>query len=183
MSGDPMWSEETRETEPSFQVNGVQDGTEHQPAPEHPVDPEESVEFDPKHRTAFDGLLYLGYLTRTFTWMGHTFTIKTLNNEEILAVGQYCRRWGDTLAASKGYQITMCAMALVSVDGRLMPQPLGPGQPLLEQLNQRYEAIKGWFGVTFDAIYQQYLGLEERQSTILEAMGKAHGQGPTQIPG
>lgn len=182
MSGDPMWSEETRETEPSFQVNGVQDGTEHQPAPEHPVDPEESVEFDPKHRTAFDGLLYLGYLSRTFQWMGHSFTIKTLNNEEILAVGQYCRRWGDTLAASKGYQTTVCAMALVSVDERPMPAQLGT-ETLMEQLARRYAVVKGWYGVAFDAIYSEYLLLEEQQAAVLEAMGKAHGQGPSLIPG
>ena len=35
-------------------------------------------EFDPKVRQDFDGLLYLGRMTHTFSFVGHQFVIRTL---------------------------------------------------------------------------------------------------------
>lgn len=154
------------------------------PPPEPQIqDAQGSEEFDPRWREPFRGLLHLGALIRSFSWMGHTFTIRTLTVEEGLTVGQFCRRWGDTMAATKGYQTAMVAAMLVEVDGELMPVALGAGETPLTVLQIRYDKVKHWFAPTFDAIYQEYMLLEEEQNRILDAMGKALAQGPIPIPG
>lgn len=136
--------------------------------------PEDSgvPEFDPRYKQDFEGLLYLGALTDTFHWAGHSFTIRTLTVDEILEVGLLHAKYARTLADAKAYQRAVTAACLVSVDGRGLPQPISTS-PADTAIQNRWEYVGRFFPATLDAIYERYLILEKRVSEVLTAMGKA----------
>lgn len=134
-------------------------------------DEEEALpEFDPRHREEFSGLLYLGALNDEFDWSGHHFKIKTLTQGELLEVGLLSRDYRDTLGDSKAYVTAFVAASLVSVDGRRVTNPLGPGET---DAAANFTYIKdAWYPWTIDAIYERCMVLEGRVNEILQAMGK-----------
>ena len=143
-----------------------------QPAANEATDPEEIPEFDPKVREDFEGLLYLGRLEHTFTWAGHEFRIRTLNDGELLEVGLLAKPWRGTMSEMKAYQTALVAGCVVTVDGQPMPVPL-TSDPRDTAMANRFRYVqRSWFPPTFDAVYEEYLLLETRVSKALEAMGK-----------
>lgn len=131
-------------------------------------------EFDPKHREDFEGLLYLGRLTHEFTWLGHRFLIRTLSVDESLEIGLVTREYEGTVSQPKAYQAAVVAACTVKVDGKPMPIPLteDPGD---SGLVNRIATVKRWFPPTLDAVYEEYLLLEDRVAKVLDAMGKVTG--------
>jgi len=128
-------------------------------------------EFDPKVRQDFDGLLYLGRLTHTFSFVGHQFVIRTLTTGEILEVGLLHAQYANTLADVKAYQAALVAACVVTVDSRPMPLPI-TNDVLDTALVARFEYVKrSWFPPILDAVYQQYLLLERRVDDVIRAMG------------
>lgn len=132
-------------------------------------------EFDPKVRQDFEGLLYLGRLTDSFTWLGHRFTIRTLTAGEILEVGLLHRRYVGTLADVKAYQAAVVAACTLDVDGKPMPVPISNEKADTELLNRFEFVLRSWFPPTLDAIYERYLLLEARVEEVISAMGEAQG--------
>lgn len=131
--------------------------------------------FDERMKLPFEGLLYVGALTHSFTWAGHRFTIKTLTTDEICEVGLVHQPYVGTLAEMKAYQAAATAACIVSIDGRPLPFPITDdvGDTLLAV---RFEYVRRhWAPAVIDVIYSQYLVLEQKVNEVLIAMGKASG--------
>lgn len=130
-------------------------------------------EFDPKFRQDFEGLMYLGRLTDTFEWLGHSFTIRTLTAGEILEVGLLHKQYAGTLADVKAYQAAVVAACVVYVDDQPMPLPITTDPADTALLNKFRYVLKRWYPPILDVIYERYLLLEARVQEVLVAMGKA----------
>lgn len=140
-----------------------------------PDEPEPLPEFDPKVRQDFEGLLYLGRLTDSFTWLGHRFVIRTLSAGDILEVGLLHKPYVGSLADVKAYQAALVAACVVEVDGKPMPTPLTNERADTELVNRFEYVLRSWFPPTLDAVYERYRLLEARVEEVIEAMGKAPG--------
>lgn len=166
--------------------------TEHQAAPYDPTelvkttDVQEAVKelldaagnplptFDPKYAEDFLGLLYLGSLTDTFTWLGHTFVIRTLRDGETLAVGQIIKPYMNTMGVDKAYADALVALCIVTVDGKELPIPIGESHRINEWGFQRFQyVVDNWYAYTTNEVYSRYLALDDLVSQVVEALGKA----------
>lgn len=129
--------------------------------------------FDERFREPFTGLLYLGALTDTFTLWGHVFVIRTLTTEDIAEVGLLVRKYDGTVAHNAVYQAATLALAVVTVDGQPLPQPLGGGDLGLQA---KYDYVaKRWFPPVRARLWQKYFALEQVVDDTVEAMGKVSG--------
>lgn len=130
------------------------------------------IEFDPRYRSDFDGLLYLGALTDSFEWAGHSFTIKSLTVGDLLEVARISKDWEDTMGASRAYTSAICAACVLTVDGRQMVQPIARDSP--GRVLERFEYIKkNWYPYSVDAIYNRYVILEARVEEMMRRVGEA----------
>lgn len=133
-------------------------------------------EFDEKCQEDFHGLAFIGALSKTFTWLGHRFTIRTMTVEEALAVATLTKQWDETLGGPLAYRTAVAAVVTQKVDGQDLPMPVGAGDRFT-YFQQRFDyAITHWFQFTIDAIYNEYLELELKVRQVVDAMGKASGQ-------
>lgn len=134
-------------------------------------------EFDPRWRDEFAGLMYLGALSKEFTWLGHRISIRTLRSAELVATALLTKPYAETDGYLKACQGAIVAACVVRADGR----PL-PGVPLLTdagvdgvlETNFRY-VMDNWFPPVLDRVYQEYVELELLVRRVIEAMGKASG--------
>jgi hypothetical protein len=145
--------------------------------PPEPSSPDVSREtlpsFDERHRLDFEGLLYLGSLTTTFSWLGHTFLIRTLTTDEVLEVGLIHRPFVNTMAEAKAYQAAVVAGCVQRVDNKPLVVPLTDSE---SELSAKFVYVKDhWFPPVLDAIYEQYLLLENKVEEVIAEMGKASG--------
>ncbi len=131
--------------------------------------------FPESHKEDFLGLSVLGSLQDDFEFLGHRIVIKTLNTDETLAVSQICKEFEGTIGYARAYATAIVACALVSADGHEFSVPLGEGRhTTYTQAKQRFNFIKSrWYPPVVDAVYAQYLILEDRVRGVIDAMGKA----------
>lgn len=130
--------------------------------------------FDPKYAEPFKGLAYIGALSDTFPWLGHSFSIRTLRDGEKLAVAQIIKPYVDTMGADRAYADAMVAMCVTDVDGSDLPIPIGESRKANEWGHQRFQYVKdNWFASTIDVVFNRYLLLEDLATQVVEAMGKA----------
>lgn len=152
--------------------------SEQEPTPE----PEDEAtpalpSFDPRLEEAFDGLIYLGALTKSFFFLGHRFNIRTLTQGEMLIVPMLMKDWVGTVGEAKAYVVGMVCLCIESVDGQSLPMPFEerPGGNI-DWARQRFDHVKDrWFPFTIDKVYSEYLELEQTALDVVEAMGKASG--------
>ncbi|MGA5598415.1 hypothetical protein ACPCSE_29695 [Streptomyces cellulosae] len=131
--------------------------------------------FDERYSEAFQGLNYVGSLTKSFSWLGHEFVIRTLGVDEQLAVAQVAGKYKDG-GEQLAYATAVVAMAVVSVDGEELPTPLGDDRQLAEWAHQRFAYVKAnWYQPTINFVWHEYLQLEDKVAQVIEAMGKAFG--------
>lgn len=136
-------------------------------------DPVARLELDPRHRDDFNGLLYLGDLSHSFSMFGHQFSIRTLRIDEMLKVSLLVKAWEGTLGHNRAYLTAMAAACCEQVDGRPLYSPLGPSDDLIAG---RFKYVcDHWFPWVVDGVYERFLELESRVSEILDAMGEAGG--------
>lgn len=185
---DDQFEEEDQVTGGSIPVGPTSSGPRPSSiAPDDPTEPQQRAadeapsaqeplpEFDPKVRQEFEGLLYLGRLTKTFTWMGHSFTIRTLTVGEVLEVGLLHKDYLNTYADVKAYQAAVVAACVMAVDGKPLPMPL-TNTPADTSLANRFQyVLRSWHPPVLDAIYEEYLVLEARVEEVIMAMGKVPG--------
>lgn len=130
-------------------------------------------EFDPKYREPMTGLLYLGRLTDSFTLWGHEFVIKTLTTEEMTEAALFTATYEGTRAANSVYQTACVALAIVTVDGEPLPNPLGPND---SGLAAKFSYVsKNWYPAVRERIWEKQFALEGKARDVLEALGKASG--------
>ena len=127
--------------------------------------------FDPRYTEEFDGLLYIGSLTSTFRWFQHDFQIRSLRTDELLKVATLIRPYQETLADAKAYQTAVVAACVMLVDGQPLPLPLDSTDPDAV-LAYRFDWVRRkWFPPVLDAIYEEYLKLENKVAEVLAAAG------------
>lgn len=133
--------------------------------------------FDPKYHEDFHGLAFIGALSKTFEWLGHKFTIRTVTVDEALAVALLTKQWAETIGGGLAYRTAMAAMCVQAIDGSDLPIPVGADPNDFAYAQQRFDYAKArWFQFTIDAIYNEYLELELKTRQVVDAMGKASGQ-------
>ena len=128
-------------------------------------------EFDPRWRKPLEGLLFLGALRDTFTWLGHTFQIRTLNTAEHLEVALLHAKYAPTIGDAKAYQTLLVSACLDRVDGQPVSVPLtSDGESLVED---RFRVVSRYFPPVIDHIYDRYSVLETVAEKVLAEMGEA----------
>src|SRR4051794_36281668 len=121
------------------------------------VSEEPLPQFDPRHTEAFEGLIYLGALTKKFKWMGHSFVVRTLMTDEELAIGLLVKEWDGTIAQNRAYATAIVAACVQTVDGQELP---GPAFEETDEarLRRRFNVVSStWYPATIDAVFEQYL--------------------------
>lgn len=149
--------------------------TEPQPEPEAESPSEDLPEFDPLYREDFEGLLYLGNLTDSFSWLGHHYVIKTLDTGSLIRIGLLHKDYANTLADVKAYQALIVAASVVTLDGKPLPKPVTANFEDEEELREAFRYVLRWFPPTIDHIYSKVMELEAKVDRILQEMAKAHG--------
>jgi hypothetical protein len=146
--------------------------------PDTPLQEQDGIqpqEFDPRHRDAFTGLLFLGYLEKTITVWGHTFHLVTPSQAEKIQIGLLHKEYLGTLASEIAYQTLLVAAYLRNVDGNELPKPI-TNDSKDQALNERYR----WVGENLreqviDEIFSRCIMMQADIRDILAAMGKASG--------
>jgi hypothetical protein len=137
---------------------------------------EDLPEFDPKHRDALSGLLYIGDLRDEFDWNGHRISIRTIHPDELKAVAILHAQYAGTIGDVRAYADAVVAACLVTVDGTAVVSPMGAPRSTLDRVTEVYNYISSsWYPWTIDAIYDRFRALEGKVDAILDAMGKASG--------
>ena len=139
------------------------------PSAETRLDPIEL--FSPAVQEAVIGLTYLGYLTETFRFCGHSFTIETLRPNVKYAISMAMQPYRNTFEEPNVYAAFQVAMALTSVDGRRdFCPPIG--ETLLEHVEARFAWLTvdtKWLQPLIDYVFVRYMTLERKaQEAILE---------------
>ena len=153
----------------SFADDGPPAFVTRQPLPDMPS------EFDPKHKLDFEGLLYIGYLTHEFMWMGHRFKIRTITTNEYLEVALLHNRYKDTIGDVRAYTAAVVAACVVTVDNKAIPLPIERRAVQSEVEYAFRYIIDHWYPWVIDAVYEQFRGLEGRVESVMEQMGKVSG--------
>lgn len=129
-------------------------------------------EFDERYREPFEGLLFVGAVTKRFTWVGHQFEIRTLRASEMIEVGLLHKEYIGTLGDTKAMQCAMIAAMTVTIDGKRLAEPLAEGE---SALRRRFDQVAEWTQWTIDAVYEEYRLLEDSVDKVIAAMGEAQG--------
>ena len=155
---------------------GGTSGEDGEQTPEEGEQPEEPLpKFDPRHSEEFRGLLYVGALTDTFTWLGHTFVIRTLTTGELAEVALAVKVYDGSDAVLKVYQAAVVAACVISVDGQSMPIPLTNDIGDTSFINKYRYVMRSWFPPVLDVVYERYYMLEIKVRQVIEAMGNPIG--------
>jgi len=80
--------------------------------------------FDERYKEDFEGLMFLGALTASFSYIGHKFIIRTLTSFEYLAAARVTKSFEDTIGANRAQATVVAALCIVSVDGKQLPIPI-----------------------------------------------------------
>lgn len=128
-------------------------------------------QFDPRWTQDLEGLLYVGMLQRTITVPGHKITIRTVASEDFLLAGLVIKKYLDTVAAVRALQCGTLAACLVKVDGRSIPGSLMLDDPL-NDFETRFNWVLKMHPAVVDAIYEEYLILEDEVTKFVRELGK-----------
>jgi len=126
-------------------------------------------EFPPASEEAINGLLWLGYLTDSFTLFGHQFTIKTLTRGDRLAVAQVTKEWEETLGMGDAYQTATVAASLAMVDGEPV-MSLGPSPVRATEIRKAFERVQAWYEPVVEAVFARTVMLNNRQIAAFTAL-------------
>jgi hypothetical protein len=133
-------------------------------------------EYDPKDEFPeevvedVDGLLWLGYLEDTVDYCGHEFVIRTLRAEDQLLCALITKEYADTVGQGKAWIASQVALALVAVDE---DEDFCPRATFSKKDYARarfHYVISKWYEPVILHIYNAYMNLVERQSSVLEEM-------------
>jgi hypothetical protein len=138
-------------------------------------EPEKLPEFDPRHRTEFEGLLFLGRLQETVPFLGHRFRLVTPSSAERLQMALLQAPYQETVGAEYAYACAMVAAFLIEVDGKPLPQPI-TNDPKDTALEQRWDwVLNNLRRPVVEHLFNECFRLDGQVREILDAMGKASG--------
>lgn len=139
-----------------------------------PAEPEpELPEFDPKHKQAFDGLMFIGALTDEVKFAGHKFVIRTISSDDVLNIGLVTQKWNETTAAPRAFSLASVAAALVTIDGRDLPIPITNDPDDTWLLNRFNWCRTNLYPPVVDFLFEQQAALELKVQAVIDAMGEA----------
>ena len=145
---------------------------------------EELPKFDQKYAEDFDGLNYLGALTKEFEWLGHKFVIRTLTVDEHLAAAAIVKDYQESIAAARAYATAVASLCIESIDGQSLPIPVQEETRGYAWAYQRFNFVKArWYPYTIDRVFEQFTLLENQAEKVIESMGNASGWTESQTLG
>jgi hypothetical protein len=135
---------------------------EEEPKKEWNVFPEEHVQ-------ALRGLLFLGQLEKDVEYAGHTFTMHTLTEGDILRVGQLTGKYRGTLVEVESQRVFLVAAAVDYVDGLPLSQPISEDY---DAIYEKSRVVKQWFPAVVHGLYDEYSTLEKTAIDVSNALKK-----------
>jgi len=128
-----------------------------------------SAVFPDEWKMEFEGLLYLGYLSKEITTIPfHHFTVRTLTVSEKLEIALLTKEYVDTIGYGRSYRAAVVAAGLERVDGR----ELVSSTTQLSVLKQKYDyVINSWYDPVIDLLYKEIDDLEGQVLTVLQELG------------
>lgn len=127
------------------------------------------VTFPDEWKVQFEGLLYLGYLSKEVTSIPfHHFVVRTLTVAEKLEVSLLTKEYVDTIGYGRAYRAAIVAAGLQFVDGReLLPATTNTGI-----LRQKFDyVVNGWYDSVVDLLYKEIDDLEGQVLRVLQELG------------
>lgn len=141
-------------------------------SPEEVIDP--LTLFPPNIRMAVEGLMYLGQLTDTVQFCGHSFGIRTLRPQHRFAIAQVIQPYRNTIEEVGIYRNATVGIALTHVDGdhNFCP-PIGPDLEDLVKARLNYVGHHetGWYPPTLEFLWTRHQLLE---LTAAKAIAELH---------
>lgn len=141
--------------------------------------------FPPEIRRAVEGLAYLGQLTDSVAFCGHTFVLRTLKPYHEMAIAQALQPYRNTIYEVDVFQHLHVGLALTEVDGNpnFCPQA-GPDNVAFANARLRYltDDTTGWYRPTLDFLWQRYALLEALAAKAVEELDRLSSRGqPTSL--
>lgn len=119
--------------------------------------------FSPKVRNAVEGLTFLGELSETVSFCGHTFGLRTLKPQHKYAISRVLQPYRNTIYEVQIFQNLHVATALTHVDGKHnFCDPIGPSieEFVIGRLNFVSDVKNGWYEATLEYLWSEYQVLE-----------------------
>ena len=123
-------------------------------------------EFPEDARETISGLVWLGFIEKTTSFMGHDFTLRTLRAGEDLQVGLLTKQYADTYGREQAVAVATVALALKEVDGD--PDWCPNATNSSSSFQQRFRAVQDWYLPTVFRLFDTYMELLQEQQLALE---------------
>ena len=129
------------------------------------------AQFPPEMQQDAQSLAYLGHLSDTVDFCGHTFGIETIRPYLKFTIGQALEPYRNTLMEPQAFAAMHMGVALTSVDHdpNFCP-PVGDNEREFVEARFRWLTTQtGWWQPTIDYLFAEYLRLEaEAGVTVAE---------------
>lgn len=158
---------------------------------EESVETEKAIDpltlFPPNIQKAIEGLMYLGQITETINFCGHSFGLRTLKPQHKYAISQVVQPYRNTLSEVDIWRDCHVATALTHVDGKQnFCQPIGPDIEdfVRSRLNYVSNIEHGWYPQTLEFLWVRYALLEATASAAVAELQRLslRSQPPTSSP-
>jgi hypothetical protein len=152
-----------------------------------PQEQEETVDpfdlFSDKIKNAVEGLTYLGELSDTIKFCGHTFDIRTLMPQHKFAISLALQPYRNTVHEVDIYEALHVGMAVTAVDGEPDYCPaIGPDLQSLCKARLSYIG-EHWYPPTVSFLWGRYVLLEATAAKAIQELDRlSQGGQPTNLP-
>lgn len=152
-----------------------------EPEREEPQEEQQRTEeplpqFNERYKEPLTGLMFLGRLEDEFSWMGHTFTVRTLTQEEHILAGYIIKDYLGTRSEWRAWTAVLVAAGCMTVDGQEWYVPIETTVDRQTLLRQRFQhVIRNWYPPVIDAVHTKIAALELTSRAVIEEMGKVGG--------
>jgi hypothetical protein len=152
-----------------------------------PPEQEELVDpfalFSDKTQRAVEGLTYLGQLSDTIKFCGHTFEIRTLLPQHKFAISLALQPYRNTIHEVDVYEALHVGMSVTAVDGdsNYCP-PIGPDLEGLCKARLSYVG-ENWYPPTVSFLWNRYVLLETTAAKAIQELDRlSQGGQPQNLP-
>lgn len=125
--------------------------------------------FPEEHVEPLRGLLFVGSLSKNFTYAGHDFLIETLTEGEVIRVGQLISNYKGTFSEAEARACFTVAACVKSVDGYSLVTDI---EPKSSNLTERVRVVEKWYPAVVRYIYKMYLDLESAEFAVASSLKK-----------
>lgn len=125
--------------------------------------------FPEEHMQPLRGLLFVGALSKNFTYAGHDFLIETLTEGEVIRIGQLISTYKGTFSEAEARKCFTVAACVKSVDGYALVTDI---EPKSSNLNEKVNVVKRWYPPVVDYVYKRYIELEASEFAVAASLKK-----------